>query len=265
MSNFKTILRLLKRDIISSKKSMVVKFCIFYTIFTLCILIQIYNTRTYEIININKLIFNVFKGCGYIEDLHQFKFPVIWFTINSFIIYCVGSFFYDDMKVNGKYLLIRTGKMILIYISKLIWSFIMVILYYTIMISICVIIGYLLQSNICINAKENLQYLNINTITMIKMVFFMYTLTSFSLIVIFINLSINIEPVYAFLLDIVLCIVSVFSNNVFWIGQHSLLLRHMPFNIFNGITLSNSIVYNFTLIVFFVLIGCFIASQKEMF
>ena len=109
------------------------------------------------------------------------------------------------------------------------------------------------------------KYVNIDTFTLIKNVFIMYTLTSISLVLVFITLTLWLKPVYSFIVDIVICLLSVFSQSKLFLGQHSLLLRHVPFDTFHDLTLNYSIIYNLVLISIVIIIGYILSSKKEVF
>ncbi len=259
---------LIKRDIRTSKRSILIKFGTFFTIFIAYVLLVIHYRYNYEIINANTLIFEIFKGCKYVESstglsISGFKFPVIWLFINSFIIYAVGNYFYKDIKINGKYVLIRVKKMQYIYIAKIIWSIVMIIAYYVILLLVSAMLGYLFRTDIYKYIDPN--YLKIDTIDLIKNIFVLYTLTSISLVVIFITLTLKIKPEYAFLINIVLCASSIFVENKFFIGQHSLLIRHTPFDLVHNFTMYDSIIYNLIITTCVIAIGSALASKKEIF
>ncbi len=259
---------LIKRDIRTSKRSISIKFGTFFTIFIAYVLLVIYHRYNYEIVNTNSLIFEIFKGCTYIESstglsTSGFKFPIIWLFINSFIIYAVGNYFYEDIKINGKYVLIRVKKMQYIYIAKIIWSIVMIIAYYVILLLISAMLGYLFRTDIYKYIDPN--YLKIDTIDLIKNIFVLYTLTSISLVVIFTTLTLKIKPVYAFLINIVLCASSIFVESKFFIGQHSILIRHTPFDLVHNFTMYDSIIYNLIITTCVIAIGSALASKKEVF
>lgn len=264
----KLIVSLIRRDIKTSKTSILIKFGIFITIFIAYALLIIYRFNDYQIINSRSIILEIFKGYEYIEISgglldEFFKFPAVWLFINSFIIYALGDYFYRDIKINGKYVLIRVKKMKLIYISKIIWSIFLIILYYAILLLISGLLGYLFKNNLCEYVDPN--YFKISTMELIINVFILYTLTSIALVIIFITLTLKIKPIYAFLIDIVLCVSSLFVKNKFFIGQHNLLIRHVPFDLVENLTIYDSIIYNFIVIICFSIIGSIIASKKEVF
>lgn len=268
MNNVKIVISLIIRDIKTSKKSILIKLGIFFTIFTTYTLLIIHRFHDYQIINSKSIILEVFKGCEYIEVSEglidkSFQFPTIWLFINSFIIYILGDYFYKDIKTNGKYLLIRVKKMQLIYISKIIWSIFLIILYYSILLLISGLLGYLFRTNTY--EYIDLNYFKIGTINLIIDIFILYSLTSISLVIIFITLTLKIKPVYSFLIDIVLCISSLYVENKFFIGQHNLLIRHVPFDSIHDLTMHDSIILNFIIIIYFIIIGSIIASKREVF
>lgn len=268
MSSIEIIISLVRRDIKTSKKSILIKLGIFFTIFTSYILLNIYRLHDYQIINSKSIILEVFKGCKYVEVSkgiidNFFDFPTVWLFINSFIIYTLGDYFYKDIKTNGKYVLIRVKKMQLIYISKIIWSILLIVLYYAILLLISGLLGYLFRTSTYEYIDPN--YFKICTLELIINIFILYSLTSISLVVIFITLTLKIKPVYSFLIDTILCVSSLYVKNKFFIGQHNLLIRHVPFDSTQNLTIYDSIIYNLILTICVIIIGSKVSSKKEIF
>lgn len=262
------IFSLIKRDIKMSKKSTLIRFGIFFIIFTAYILLNIYRLYDYQIINSKSLILEIFRGCNYVEItggvLNKiFEFPIIWLFINTFIIYAVGDYFYRDIKVNGRYVLIRVRKMYLIYIAKIVWSIFLVVLYYGLLLTIIGILGYLFSNNQYQYVDPN--YFKIDTLKLIIYVFVLYSLTSVSLITIFITLTLKIKPVYCFLIDTALCVSSIFVESKLFIGQHNLLIRHVPFDTAHNFTIYNSIIFNVVITICLIIIGVRVSAKKEIF
>lgn len=245
------------------KRPILIKFMIFFVLFFIYQLLYVYYHGSYAAININTMIFNTFKGCDFIEVGAKFDLPLLWLFINSYIIYAVGDYFYEDIKVNEKYVLIRSKNMGQIYIAKIVWSILMIFIYYGVLILITSVVGSIFSREATRYIDK--EYLKVDTLILIKNVFIMYTLTSISLVVIFITLTLCLKPTYSFIVDIVICLLSVFSSSNLFLGQHSLLLRHVPFNTFHNLTLNYSIIYNLVLFIIVITIGYTLSSKKDVF
>ena len=268
MRNSKLILSLVRRDFKTSKASISIKFSIFFVIFSLLTMLTIYKVYDFQIINSKSIILELFKGCDFLQFsgkvvVSGFQFPFSWLLINTFIIYALGDYFYKDIKENGKYLLIRVKKMKLIYIAKIIWSITMINLYYCILIIIAGVLGALFSNGSYEYMNPN--YLKISTFNLIGYIFVLYTLTTISLVIFFITLTMKVKPVYSFLIVVVLYTSSLFVDSKLFIGQHSLLIRHVPFNYIHNFTLVDSIIFNLVFSILFFFVGAILSSKKEVF
>lgn len=265
VNNIKSLLR---RDIKMSIKSIIIKLGAFYIIYIIYNLLIIKSISGYEIINAKNMILEVFKGCSYVLTLNgkideNFRFPTNWLLINGYIMYVVGDYFYRDIKDNGRYLLIRGKKMSHIYLSKIIWCSLNVVLYYSALIFISGLLGHIFSLESHVFVDEN--YFKIESFNLVVNVFILYSLTSITLNIILFTLTFKLKPIYSFLISIVLCISSVFVDNKFFIGQHSLLLRHSPFDVIHNLTIYDSILFNFIVSSCLLIVGIALSRKKEVF
>lgn len=268
MEGGKLIWTLIKRDIKTSKKSMIIRFGVFFGIFTLYLLLTIYRFQGQFLLDGKSLVLEVFKGSEYLKFTRELmdnllKFPTMWMLINSFIIYAVGDYFYRDIRMNGRYLLIRVKKMRLIYIAKIIWSIFTIIIYYGLLIALAYFLGKLFENGI--NTPIDFNYFSIGTMELMWTVLILYSLTSITLISIFITLTLKIKPAYSFFITIILSISALYTESKLFIGQHSLILRHLPFDIEHNFTVGQSVIFNIILTLAVVFIGKYIADKKEVF
>ncbi|MBW6411665.1 hypothetical protein [Clostridium weizhouense] len=129
MSKKKVIGSLLKRDILYSYKKNVFKYLGVIFIISIISFSLINNLNNREDCNMSTIIFEFFKGISYENNFDNLDFPMIWFFINNLIIFIVGIYVSDDLKVNGVYLMSRcsrrdfwTSKILCITITKVIWK-----------------------------------------------------------------------------------------------------------------------------------------------
>lgn len=265
IERIKNIKVLLKRDIAMNFKSIIVKLGLFFIIYAILNVVIVMNVSGYEIVNSKSIIMKLLQGCNYVVSSgtgisNDFKFPMEWLFINGYIIYVIGEYFYRDIKRNGIYLIVRCKRRTDIFISKIIYNFMIIILYYSLILSINVICGYIFQDNKYMYIDENYFKIEIGYLVIMSMI--LYSLTSMTLSIIFCTLTIKIKPIYSFLLCTVLCIVSVFSESKMLIGQHSLILRHLPFN---NISFEYSIIFNIIVSILIFGIGLVLFKRKEVF
>lgn len=265
IERIKNIKVLLRRDISMNFKSILVKLGIFFIIYTILNVVIVMNIATYEIVDSKSIIMKLLQGCNYVVSndtgiVNDFKFPIEWLFINGYIIYVIGEYFYRDIKNNGIYLIVRCKRKTDIFISKIIYNFLIIILYYSLILSISAICGYVFKNNEYMYIDENYFKLGIEYLVIMAMI--LYSLTSMTLSIIFCTLTIKIKPIYSFLICIVLCITSVFSESKILIGQHSLILRHLPFN---NISFEYSIIFNIIFSILLFGIGVMLFKKEEVF
>lgn len=200
--------------------------------------LSIYNKVQLGEIGITNLVFEIFKGISY-EDISfkNFDFPLVWFMVNFFIVFIVGSYMYDDLKNNGVYILSRIGNPQYFWISKVLWIIINNLIYYLIVLGIAVIAGKRFSGS---SLEKDL-------IETLGTLFILYFTTSVALCLLNTTLSLIVKPVYAYLIIILLLDFSIFLKNNLLPGQHSLILRHVPFDKIYNLTLWKSLIYNFVL------------------
>lgn len=265
IERIKNIKVLLRRDISMNFKSILVKLGVFFIIYTILNVVIVMNIATYEIVDSKSIIMKLLQGCNYVVSndtgiVNDFKFPIEWLFINGYIIYVIGEYFYRDIKNNGIYLIVRCKRKTDIFISKIIYNFLIIILYYSLILSISAICGYVFKNNEYMYIDENYFKLGIEYLVIMAMI--LYSLTSMTLSIIFCTLTIKIKPIYSFLICIVLCITSVFSESKILIGQHSLILRHLPFN---NISFEYSIIFNIIFSILLFGIGVMLFKKEEVF
>ncbi|MEG2656912.1 MAG: hypothetical protein RSA29_14550 [Clostridium sp.] len=219
--------------------------------------------KSYQFIDAKSIILENFKGCEFIENFSDnFIFPTKWLLINTYILYVIGDYFYREMEVNGKYLLIRDKKLWQVYISKIIWAFIVILIYYSMLLLISIVSGVVCYSPHNVMTPY---YYEMNISTLAITVLILYSLTSLTLCIILYTLSFKLKPTYCFLIVMTICISSIFFKMKFLPGQQNLLVRHTPFDTIHNLTIGYSILYDIILGFIFLLTGVFIARKKEIF
>ncbi|WP_346892719.1 hypothetical protein [Clostridium sp. UBA871] len=257
------IKRLLFRDIKINIKSVLFKLGIFFAFYFLLNWAEIQVLKSYQLIDVKSVILENFKGCEFGGSLaNNFVFPIKWLLINAYILYVIGDYFYKDIKVNSKYILVRNKKLWQIFISKIIWAFLVILFYYSVLLLMSVVLGvaYYFPYN-----DMAPYYYEMDTNNLIITVLLLYSLTSLTLCIILYTLSFKLKPIYCFLIAIIICVSSVFFESSFFPGQHNLVLRHDPFDTIHNLSIGYSILYNIVLSFIFLLAGIFISRKKEIF
>ncbi|NEU06208.1 hypothetical protein [Clostridium senegalense] len=257
------IKRLLFRDIKINIKSVLFKLGIFFIFYFLLNWAEIQTLKLCQFVDTKSIIIENFKGCEFQSDLSSnFIVPTKWMLINTYILYVIGDNFFKDIKANSKYLLVRNKKLWQIFISKIIWAFLTIMIYYSIMILISIVLGTIYYSpyNDMIH-----YYYEMDSNSLVITIFILYSLTSLTSCIILYTLSFKLKPIYCFLIVIIMFIFSVFVESSFWIGQHNLLLRHVPFDNIHNLTIGYSILYDIILSSIFLIIGIFMCRKKEIF
>jgi hypothetical protein len=187
---------------------------------------------------------------------------MIWFIINVFIIFSLANYIYDDFKNNGKYILIRVKKVKYFYFAKVFWSICNVFIYYIMLFIMMLIVSriFLYKSNKLIVIEG----INMNRDELIIKLFFLYYTTSTALALLQNTISLILKPAYSYLLILLLIAISVFTVSNLLPGQHSLILRHVPFDNIHGLVFMKSMIYNFVLSIFSIITGYLIFSKKDI-
>lgn len=174
--------------------------------------------------------------------------------INFFIVFIIGSYIYDDLKNNGVYILSRVGNTKYFWISKVLWIIINNLIYYLIVFGIAVIAGKIFSGS---SLEKDL-------IETLGTLFILYFTTSIALCLLNATLSLIVKPVYAYLIIILLLAFSIFLKNNLLPGQHSLILRHVPFDKIYNLTLWKSLIYNFVLSITAIFVGGRVIYKKDI-
>jgi len=263
IKRLKIIFSLIKRDVRYSFNINFIAYLLILIFFILLNFITIYKLSPFQRLNRIDLFYELYKGIPYIENIKDFSFPLIWFLINSSLLFIVGSYTYEDLKKNGVYLLTRVGKLEYFYLSKVIWIIGNVLFFYFCIFGISFIEGLVALPrasgmNLFLDVK-------ISSNNFIFTMVVLYIITSITLCVFQTLLSLVIKPAYAYLITIIVLCISIFSKNWIFPGQHSLLLRHEPFDKLHKLTLEKSISYNVILLILLFIIGCIYTSRKDIY
>lgn len=261
MSNFKIILSLMKRDLLYSYKKNIIKNLLIILGLVLIVFASISKLNSLGTLNIGEIIFDIFKGVPYNTDFNVFNFPSIWFIVNNCIIFIIGSYVDDDFKLNGVYLVTRCNRK-KIWTSKILWGIANVIIYYMLLALGIIIINKIL--NISWSDYIVLENMTISTSRIIYYTIILYVTTSISLSIIHNTFSVIFSPKYSYMILIFIMLISVFTKSNLMPAQHSLLLRHIPFDSTHDLTIADSVLYNLILSGVFVVIGRKLISHKDI-
>ena len=252
----------MKRDFLFTFKDIFIKNIFIGVIFLSINVLTISNVNSNNKLNDINLIFQSLKGVPYYKLNEGFQLPLIWFIINFFIIFNLANYIYDDFRDNGKYILIKVKKMKYFYFTKVLWLIYNIFIYYIILFLIMIIISKMFL-------YESSKYILIEGIYMDKYtltikLFLLYYTTSVALVLLQNTIALVLEPVYSYLVILLLIVISVFTINNLLPGQHSLILRHIPFDNIHRLTFAKSLVYNFVLSIFSIMMGYLILLKKDV-
>lgn len=250
------MLTLIKRDLKYGTRSNLSKFVFTGLLFLFINLINIYNFSEWvKIRNISlseihfvDLFYEVFKGCGF-----DISIPIIWLMINSFLAYIIGNYAYEDLHLNGAYLLTRANNFWDFWTSKVIWVITNICIFYIITFVVLMIVSKaFLQFDFdwSLYSKENILALlqvKISAKEFMISTVVLYLSSSIAISILQIALSIAVKPIYAFFVVISIISISIFTFTPLLPGQHSLIMRHILFDSTHNLTVFKSLFYNFTL------------------
>ncbi len=250
------IISLIKRDFRFTFKNILLRNIFFSVIFFIFSFLTVMKSTRIGVDNIN-LFYIQLKGIKNVGEL-----PFIWLIINFFIIFNLGDNFYNDLRKNGKYVLVRCRNLKYFYIVKVFLLICNTIIYYILLFGIM-----FLLSKIFLNPAEValIEGININNKELIRTLILLYTTTSISLVLIQNMLSLVIKPKYSSLIIVVILLLSVIINSSILPGQHCLILRHVPFDNITNLTLIKSVLYNLILSAITVMVGYGIFFKKDIY
>lgn len=250
------MISLIKRDFRFTFRNILLRNIFFSIIFLVFCFLTVMKNKSIGMDNIN-LFYIQLKGIKDVVGL-----PFIWLIVNFFIVFNLGDNFYNDLKKNGKYALVRCRNLKYFYIVKLFLLVCNTIIYYILLFGIM-----FLLSKIFLNLTQFslIDGINISNKELIITLFLLYTTTSISLVLIQNILSLVIKPKYASLIIVVVLLLSLIINSNILPGQHCLILRHVPFDNLNNLTLVKSILYNFILSIITAIVGYNVFLKKDIY
>lgn len=261
MNRNKVFCSLLKRDLLYSYKQNIVKYLSVLFIITIIFFIVINKLHSRGNSSISTIIFEIFKGISYDVDYSNLDFPIMWFLINSLIIFITAGHVNEDLKINAVYLMNRCSRLE-VWTSKVLWLIITVIIYYTFIFLIIFImakglhIGWESYSELC--------NIRVSTVKLLLDTFIIYVTTSITLCILHITLSLTINYNYSYIILIIIILISVFTKNNLLPAQHSLLLRHEPFDLIHNLSIIKSLLYNLVLSIILIIISIKLVLYKDI-
>lgn len=261
MNKNKILCALLKRDFLYSYKKNTVKSLsmIFILIIIFFIVINKFDGR--ENISMSTIIFEIFKGISYEIDYSNLDFPIMWFFINSFIMFITAGYVNEDLKINAVYLMSRCSRLE-VWTSKIFWITITVIIYYTFIFLIIFIMGKLFH--IGWESYSEWGNIRVSTIKFLLDIFMIYVTTSITLCVFHSTLSLIINDNYSYIILIIIILISVFTKSNLLPAQHSLLLRHEPFDLIYNLSVTKSLIYNLIASITLIIISRKLVLYKDI-
>lgn len=261
MSDLKKLKNILKLDLINGfyfyKKSLIAFLLIMF-------LLNIQYTFNIHYINGNltDLFFLLYKDIKLTKDI---KIPMNWLVINIFFVFILGDFIYKNFRKDSNYILLKARKISLYWTSKCIWIILNVLFIYLIIISMTFLIGVLFlgfnfKNSILI---KDLLKVNMSHSKIIVLMLTTYILTTISILFVQCILSLFLNSNISFLITILILCLSIVSKNKFFIGTHSMILRHNYFSLTNNLTIRFSIIYTFCISFILMFIGYKILKHKD--
>lgn len=257
IKNVKSIVYVLLSNIKCNMKDNILKYIIFVAIFSVINVISFNNIYDSECSN---SLFLVYKGSPYIKDNILSLFPFAWFIVNFFIIFIVGS----NRNYSGKglnlYFIVRCNKLNF-WIGEIFYSMINVVIYYALAFSVTLILGkFLIMDSMSIVIYETIK---VDAIKFFMIIAVLYVSTSMVAVLMQITFSLVIDKKYGFLINIILMILSVLTVQKILPYQHSLVLRHIPFNNMCNLSIKMSLIYNSSLFLIFLVLGYILILRKD--
>lgn len=262
--------RILKRDWFLNINNNRGKYCIlFFLIIIMTIInIQLLNRNNGNILD---LFYMTYKDTEYKNSNLDFQeFPFIWFLINILISSSIGNYILEDIKKDAYYVLIRCKTYTLYWLSKICFVLIHTLLIYFILFSLTFIIGAIFLNNTLewsLLFNPILRESIVQSITPLKFIlslFLIYSTTSIVITLLQINLSLFLGKKRGVILIIFILVLSIFSTNQYLPAIHSMLLKHDIFDKAHGLSIIDSLKYNFFLSILLIFIGYKILTKKDI-
>lgn len=242
------LLALIKREFKFMFMKNLAKYIVTFILFVGFEFIQAYKISNSVINKGPNFTLEVFGGIDKFVGFEQFKFPLFWFVCNLLIIYIIQDYIQDDLKVNSIYVMSRVGRE-RYWLVKILVVILNIGIYYFIIFGINYLLG-----KIYFNSIFRMDYKIIT----------LYITTSIALILFNMCVSLVIDCKYSFLLISSILIFSTVSNIKFLPGQHSLILRHIPYSELEGITIIFSLIYNGVLSIISAVVGMLVIKKKDI-
>ena len=261
MNKNKILCALLKRDFFYSFKKNTVKSLSMIIILIIIFFIVINKFYSRENISMSTIIFEIFKGISYEIDYSNLDFPIMWFFINSFIMFITAGYVNEDLKINAVYLMSRCSRLV-VWTSKILWIIITVIIYYTLVFLIIFIMGKFFH--IGWESYSEWGNIRVSTIKFLLDIFMIYVTTSITLCLFHSTLSLIIDGNYSYIILIIIILISVFTKSNLLPAQHSLLLRHEPFDLIYNLSVTKSLIYNLIASITLIIISRKLVLYKDI-
>lgn len=203
------------------------------------------------IVTVKDYVFYIYKGIRYITPENPFHVPFIWLICNISILGLNIGYMEKELAQNSIYIVSRCGKT-KFWFSRVMAAMVNIVLFYLIIFCITWFMASLFYK------IENNYKLYVN-------IFALYVLTSAMMVMISYTLMIFISGRYALIISTILLITSIFSSLKIMPGQHSLIMRHIPYVNTNGLTIMYSVLYNTVIIIVCTFIEGKFIEKKDIY
>lgn len=262
MNNSKAFRNILKLDLVHGFNFYKKKLILFLVIMVVLNIGNIVAVRNYHG-NLIDLFFIMYKDVKF--DPISLDIPINWLIINVFVIFILGDFISENLKRDSNYILLRSKKILLYWLSKSTWIVVNMLLIYLVVMGLTYLLGGIFLGFNLENSKfikeavvMEVPHLNILIWMLITYMFTSLALTLFQTII-----SIVLNSRYAFLATTIILTMSIWWNNKFLVGIHSMILRHNYFNNQIGLSINFSLVYTIGISIILMVLGYKLVEHKD--
>lgn len=198
-------------------------------------------------IMLSDVIIYLFKGEQPFDPMNpeSFRFPFLWLIIQLGLAFITGKYPLSEIYTNhGANVLIKGRSRTKWILSKFLWIFTVCIVYYLIIFLTIITYSKILNYNINLNLVETnslilLAPIKNISITNLICIYLLPVTTSITISFLQFTIAVLFNSVISFAFTLVMCGVSIFYENIYLIGNCSLLIRNEIYNI-DGISIKIS-------------------------
>lgn len=272
--NMIQLLHLIKRDLIYGLRINVPHFIFVVIAMVFLSMVNVYNFSQWANLNnlslnhVNTLdvLYEAFKGIGY-----EYGVPIVWLFINCYVIFLVGNYTYNDLFQNGPYLILRSNSKLRLWVSKLVWIICIVVVFYIIVFSVVIVLSNffipLHMDSWSAYGKQHILPFMVQEITgsmFVLELVLLYITSSIAISIFQTFLSFVLNPIYSYIIVTILLLASIFIFSPYLPGTHSMIMRHVPFDVTYNLSFGMSILYNVIVILLTSIAGALYFNRMDI-